>query len=83
MEEDEGEIVGESVRPILSIHETTWVEQAIQIDEEMGDRCYVCGVGDEVQEMSDGEDEEDEAVKVEEKWERMRNDLKRLRMRGQ
>ena len=59
--------MGESVRPILSIHETTWVEQAIQIDEEMGDRCYVCGVGDEVQEMSDGEDEEDEAVKVEEK----------------
>ena len=38
-----------------------WVELARQVDEEHESMCYVCGVGGEVQEMSD---EEGDVVRV-------------------
>ena len=64
--EDEGDdAVGDSVRPVLRKDERRWIEQVRSVDEEMGAKCYVCGVEGEVEELSEaGADEDEEAEEV-------------------
>ena len=49
----DGEAVSNSVRPFDEQRKR--IEEAEQIDDVWGDRCYVCGVGGEVEEVEGDE----------------------------
>ena len=47
-EADGSETVDDSVRPNLKGKEEFWIEQVQPVDKVMGEKCYVCRVGDGV-----------------------------------